>query len=366
MGILSDLSDNLNGIMENMAALSLHQLKDGEVMYRWPTQSFKGTVCELSYTGFDLYDGFLGNLLISYFYSEYFDNAKKIDYYNYLLCFQRILLKEHDCLDLNVGAYGDLGGALFVLTTLYVDSGNSRLLPLLLRVYQLIDQQIDKINSADYIYGLSGLMDRLTYSEKCKMNEVYPLLERCREKLLRAYSNENATYGYAHGVFSSVAILEKNNIIDSYSRLPLNELLEKTKNFRRRKSSWEYSWCSGELGELYTYLVLFHKNDNDSLLNYILDRFYLIFRKIKELSCPNYSLCHGILGTLDLGQMLYQLAAISQNDFHELIYMILNKPFPNVDYQYSSNGVMVGRLGKAYQILRFILPDRVPSLLVSL
>ncbi len=357
---------HLNQLMLESELLTITQMEDGHVTYRWPTQSFNDTVCELSHTGIDLYDGFLGNLLTLYFYSEYFDKSKKTVYCDYLLYFQRMLLKNHRHLDFNVGAYGDLGGALFVLSTLYIDSGNSNLLPLISSVYNLIDQQVDAISSTDYIYGLSGLTERLAYSQKCKISAVNPLLERCKQRLKQLYLTENNRYGYAHGAFSTIVILENTNIINDYSRLAFPDLLNKIKEFKRGKSSWSHSWCNGELGELYTYLALYRKNHCAMLLNHIHERFFFIFNEIKEFHCPNYSLCHGSLGLLDFGIELYKLSLISNNSIRELAYFVLRKPFPHVDYQLSSNGIMVGRLGKAYQILRFLLPEKVPSLLASL
>jgi len=65
----------LKEIIEKRHLMTVTQVKDGHEIYKWPTQSFHNNSCELSYTGMDLYDGFLGNLIVEYFYSKYFCNG---------------------------------------------------------------------------------------------------------------------------------------------------------------------------------------------------------------------------------------------------------------------------------------------------
>lgn len=352
----------LKEIVEKRHLMTVTQVKDGHEIYKWPTQAFHNNSCELSYTSMDLYDGFLGNLIVEYFYSKYFCNGDMKVYHDYLSFFQYVLADNGTRLDGNVGAYGDLGGGLFVLNAIYKDSGCHKLLPIIAQLVEHISSAVSKVESADYIYGLTGLPDRLTCSKQWLGESVTPLIDICTGYLIK--QQDVSRYGFAHGSFSLISVLEKHNFINNYSSLPLSELLQKIRAMDRRKSSWQFSWCNGELGELYTLITLFKKNGNKHILDFVVQRFYLIYAEIMSGKCVNYSLCHGSLGALDLAYELYTLSTIPEKEYAELVDRVLLNPDLKQDYQYSSNGVMVGQLGSAYQILRFLLPEKVPSILM--
>lgn len=354
----------LKEIVEERHLMAVIQAKNDSEIYKWPTQAFHKNSCELSYTGMDLYDGFLGNLIVQYFYGKYFCDSNMKLYHDYLTYFHYVLAGNDTPLEGNVGAYGDLGGGLFILNTIYKDSGCQKVLPMITQLVEYISSTVSKVESADYIYGLTGLVDRLICSKQWLGESVTPLINVCIDNLIKQQSVIESKYGYAHGVFSLISVLEKHCYMDNYSSLPFAELLQKIRAMDRRESSWQFSWCNGELGELYTLITLFKKNRNRAVLEFIVQRFYLIYDEIMNCKCANYSLCHGALGSLDLAYELFSLCKISGEEYNKLVDRVLLNPVISQDYQYSSNGIMVGQLGRAYQILRFLLPEKVPSILM--
>ncbi|WP_413787400.1 lanthionine synthetase LanC family protein [Pantoea agglomerans] len=77
-------------------------------------------------------------------------------------------------------------------------------------------------------------------------------------------------------------------------------------------------------------------------------------------------LCHGMYGFTDISYNMKSLGIITDLQHNENVNHItkrfLHKRF--TDYQLSSNGIMLGRLGVAYQLMRMNAPDEIPSVLI--
>lgn len=82
-------------------------------------------------------------------------------------------------------------------------------------------------------------------------------------------------------------------------------------------------------------------------------------------------LCHGDLGSLDIALKAYQLGFVSEKKYHGLWQHVVNKLTSLGDYYIDGNmpgfstSLMTGHAGIAYQLLRCLHPDKVPSILTT-
>ena len=360
----------------------------------WPHvtsfQQKEKTVIKITETGTELYDGILGICLTLAFAGKYY-NPK----YSFLAerCFKSYINselenaaqngKEHTTID----GFGSLGGGLYAIGQLYNLWNNKALLKksvckIMKIALHLIekDEKLDIINgSAGYLKALMSLpksyyTDTLFIEsvEKC-VNHIFKILPTPSSSFdNKAFETDQYLIGYAHGTIGiSTALASANQIL---KRDDINTWILKAveyENSFRIDGKWKIkatdnayyaSWCHGSTGMALGRLELYKYLKDDNLLK---DAKNTIINSLESMfEYDNYSLCHGLTGSIDLMLSAKEFGILSKEKAnHYIDELIRNIPEKEKVYKKrTQTGLMTGISGIAYEMLR--VKYNIPSILI--
>lgn len=343
--------------------------ENGHEVYKWGTQVYHSGKFQVGLSNFDLYDGLQGNILCSFFYGELFDSFYLDLFDKYLNSLSGFLMKcELGKIDsTGIGAFGVVGGGIFTLTTLWRFSDHILIRACLVKLISLLTKLIDNNNSLDYIYGVTGALRRLCLVEKYTTLDVSKEIQLCLSKLRLDRLSNASDSGYAHGSWGIYDTLIKcspngNTELQTFVE---NRIVPISSN-GVRNSRWEHSWCNGSIGKLVLLLTLYGSgriNEKDSIMN---DYYRIKKCLFQGGGLYPMGLCHGIVGFTDITYTMKELGFITSNEHEGIVTNVIDKWRLKQyrDYQITSNGLMTGRLGIAYQLMRMQFPNKIPSILM--
>jgi lantibiotic modifying enzyme len=358
---------HLKTIMNDMFRNEIIFYKNGSPQHVWGTQKFSNHTFQLGFTDNGLYDGLQGNILCSFFYSKLIDPDCFHYYEKYLNSFYNYLCLHEINDPAELGAFGIVGGGLFTLSTIKSNLDNelsfsSTLLNKCIdKILSAMERLISDNNSPDYIYGITGTLKRLYYAHTKTNLELNDLINVCLDKLSLCELNKR---GYAHGcwgVYDTLINIDNdrgNRLLHKFNHVPTNSSLN--------SGRWEHSWCNGTIGEI-TMLLSMYKHSKLPDLSLLMGKYHCILNDINqdEVKCP-IGVCHGALGFFDVIYEMQCLDIIQEDEYQRVCSHILSRLLNGnfIDYQISSNGLMTGKMGVAYQLMRLLHPKKIPSILV--
>ena len=404
------LYNNKNLLIDTVVATidNINNLVVDDIMLtRWPSLTVKDQEkVAAGFTGADLYDGILGQILLSLYAGDLINNVyhdNTIQYFKSYDGYIRHLQSDFpDSEDLcAIGGYGSIGGGVLVCTQiLELKSENSRAL-LQLDFDEVVASlnnlltiglaQISKDTVFDLIGGSGGyLMQLLKLKQSAAVKFIDKSLldksiDQCVEHLLINYipdfEQNNEKISFSHGTLGISYVLSQYYNLTPEPRVLA--WLKKAAEYEQhnitsfKPTDWlsstamdrfrwqgNNSWCHGTVGiglaKIYQYTLF-----DEKLYAEAVD-FALSNTQAEHYGSNNTSLCHGYLGSTELFLQAYQANLISKNDYEDNINELLANAIANNNHNASQHeyiGLMIGRAGFAYQILRLLYPDKVPSVL---
>lgn len=355
---------HLKAIMKDMFRNEITYYKNGLSQHVWGTQKFSNKKFQLGFTDNGLYDGLQGNILCSFFYSQLFDPDCFHHYEKYLNSFYGYLCSHEVNDPAELGAFGVVGGGLFTLSTIKSNVDNGLCLTVLNKcidkILSIMERLISDNNSPDYIYGITGTLKRLDYANTKLDFALEDLINICLDKLSQCDLKKT---GYAHGCWGVYDTLTRIN--NDRSNMLLHKFNSVSKNSLVDAGRWEHSWCNGTIGELIMLLSIY-KHSSLPDLSLLMVKYHEILNALNqdEVKSP-IGVCHGAFGFLDVIYEMLCLKIIKKDEYQSVCGQILSR-FINgnfIDYQISSNGLMTGKMGVAYQLMRLLHPAKIPSIL---
>lgn len=359
----------VKSIMEDMVANQLNYYINGFRVAGWGTQYYDGSKFQPGLSNYDLYDGILGNILCSFFYSRYFDHEYEKLYKEYLVFFEFYLndkgfsnIGNKEC-----GAFGIIGGGIFALATILRFSDDFKVKSCLFKLLNQIPRITEKKCSLDFIYGITGLLRRLLHVRQVTQIDVTNEIICCVKILSVENLNGMELKGYAHGVYGVYDTLLKAGFPEQKIMGKLEFVSwERAGENKKVNTRWLHSWCNGSLGEIALMLTLYKHGHV-----FIADAINTKYEHLKDsilLRGDKYpiGLCHGMYGFTDISYGMKSHGFITDIQHKENVNHITQRFLQNrfTDYQLSSNGIMLGRLGVAYQLMRINAPEEIPSVLI--
>lgn len=242
----------------------------------------------------------------------------------------------------------------------------------------IIDRYLKKIElkaiDFDFIEGLSGIIYLISKIEYDISDNKYRNIEF--ESLIEKYVNELNSFdfstmplGIAHGstgiLMALLAIYQfsnKKQVLDTIKKILICE-----QNIIKTSSELNYSWCKGKGGLILSRVILKSFNLPDPLIKELVDSEIDIFNRSDKqgyFDNLNSSLCHGIVGSIEIFDILRK---------HELEYDDIDYYLDVGDYKLKDakwftstkcklDSFMLGSSGVAYSLLRQCKKN-IPSLL---
>jgi type 2 lantibiotic biosynthesis protein LanM len=342
----------------------------------------------LDFTNLDLYSGASGIGLTFLYASEIYRNEQ---YKNIAHQVLNILLEaiEKNTLTLStIGAYSGLSGIVYTLSCFYYKLPSLKIQKALMKVLTKIETLIENDQQLDIIEGCAGFIAVLIYAKPLiEKNNFNRLLKKCVEHLLKLYPEPSvltpfqkkngysqALLGFSHGVAGIAWALNHANVYLKRTDVSLwvqealiyedqyfNKIKNNWPNFIKKSPSYQTAWCHGAPGIGLSRLTM---NLPDKMLS-------AEKNTLKNGFSGNMCVCHGSLGNLEF---LHQLKNKIPSKKRKTNYL---KAWSNTISQIEQNGLtlqvpstlflpglMLGNAGIAYQLMRLVSPEKVPSILM--
>ena len=361
----------------------------------------------------DLYDGccgislflaYLGNVSGKKIYSKLARNGIN----GVLERIEEICKKETPQI---VGAFGDIGGSMFVLTHLGVLWQDDSLLDHAEQVALLSRMQLDKSSNIDLLDGISGFVTALCGLLKVRSSAALRVLaDFCAQRIISALNCSGRSFplvswpcqirsyapltGLSHGAAGiAMALSRLAKLLDSPVYIEASQRLvdyersvfspergnwpdfrcfsgegEETGNiqdeYTSESLSWYTTWCHGAPGIGLARLSMLRDGSNDPQLE--IEVMASIETTLKSGFGLNHSLCHGDFGNLEL--ILAAGERVPRLQRERLLSMVVDSIrndglLTGLPLGIESPGLMTGIAGIGYGLLRQLEPTRVPSVL---
>lgn len=348
-----------------------------------------------------IYDGLAG---LCIFYMTLYKQTKDIELFHKATSIfnqiqndvHKINISEDDLSTIPISPLTGITGILYLMecfpNELYQKSTYSLIIKILRKIIPLTEQY-------DYMSGLTGLICFLYQSNLLKMKEKQELLNLCGMRLLELSSLsegmmswsylDGAKYterqsmvlgGYSHGSSSiSVAFymlylatsasdyLEAFQMTLKHDRslfsCEINGWID-NRNLNTKHDSG--SWCHGSAGIALSRLQLLSLGYNDSTIQKELS---IAISQIKKRLHCNLSICHGVMGNLEILHILKKAGYVVSEDLSFISESICNsinscaKILCGDDNYNSLIGLFMGISGIGYQLIRFSFWEKTPSIL---
>ncbi|MEB6613501.1 type 2 lanthipeptide synthetase LanM family protein [Staphylococcus pasteuri] len=392
---ISKLSNNSPSLLEKAESIADLLLtnsvkKDNEMC--WISMAVLGEDEEnvaYSITGHGLYDGNPGMCLL---FTYLFKLTNKYKYkeaaYRSLKPIKVSLKDIYNEKNFSIGPFMGLSGYIYVCDHMSHVFSDESLLKESIHYSEILTEFIQQDKLLDIIGGASGALivlinlyrriqtPHILESIHMLKNHIINNMRVDDEEIHWPIITSNKSYiGFSHGTSGIVAALSYyykyiNNdeyILEIISKGIESENKQYNNNFHNwfsdHTNNYTTTWCHGSSGILLSRFIvknnICHKINTENDINNAL--ISIFNRKIT----PNYSLCHGELGNLDI--LLY----IKENDKlcnHKISKEIersisnLEKNLTNIRGDINTIGLMGGITGLAYGLLRILQPGSIPSI----
>ncbi len=337
----------------------------------WPTIVHrahpKGEITNACFTSKDFYDGKVGVGLL-FLYASVLINQKYWDIA--IKCFDNCVFYESNN-NTPLGFYGGVGGILYALEKYSELLSSSKYNHLMIKILESVYLQIGTEDNADISYGTSGyLLSLLTIKSPVSKKPIFTSsLEKCIDHLTSKPLKSYDSAGFAHGMAGIVYTLSRAYTVTNNAKakewLTINA--STYMNALQKSDLSQLKWCNGTLG-----ICLAGHQAHSSLIcssqnSYNISSLYpkIISTLDDHTGMQNFSLCHGLMGVLDCLMVAKDKELMSESIYREESKKILSRIGSGEDlsYERGSIGIMTGKAGIAYQLLRLQYPDKVPSIL---
>lgn len=400
-------ANELTSLAVSLAQRELNQLINEAIQFEdqvfWSIIDYneKLDLWSATLTGVDLYNGLPGIILPF----AYAGKLLAIPQYTQWarLCVEslwRTLKIRHITSIKTIGAFTGVSGLLYLFTVLYKLWQDDELLLSIQRLLTRLGTLIKKNTALDIIDGDAGcILVLLSMQNILPQLDLLPYAKLCVQHLLTAYPDPQklpraertfatqALLGFSHGVAGMAFAL---SYYDQFNQDPkvrawIQAALDyERQNFNVAKNNWPdfrksegevaddgpamVAWCHGAAGVGLARLGM-QPYWQDPYLKTEIDT--AIKTTLAEGLDHFHCLCHGSLGNLELllnaSLQFKDLELKKQYEYHAT--RLLNKIAGN-DYRCSFGdnsaavGLMLGRAGVVYQMLRMTYPTQVPSVLL--
>ena len=365
------------------------------------TRNLYDGVFQISLLNNSIYDGLAG---ICLFYRALYECIHNKTYYeDAKLIFQQICkdvinarISSQECQTIPISPLTGITGALYLMESYPEDFYSETFYSL---IVAKIKDIVPKTEHYDYMSGIAGLICFICQAKLITKADKDQLLDLCGKRLIElgaisdgmmswAYLDgaKNAVRhrmilgGYAHGS-SSIAVALYRLYQYSYEPKYL-EAFKKTLKHDRSLYSDEISgwidnreplskqdsgsWCHGAAGVALSRLQLLDLGYGDDLIEKELK---VALPHIEKRLGYNLSVCHGMLGNLEIQKAIYSYFNINKYNSNSWEYAIINEISHNRellcgDDNYDSLvGLFMGVSGIGYQLLRFTHWSKCPSIM---
>lgn len=385
-----NLADEISNIIMNKSILIDNNCE-------WLGIGIDGATEEMTSIGMisnDLYKGLTGiGLFFSYLYRFTLDY--KYELYTKLVCTQIIegikslsfgqlkKLSEDKNNNLDIGGFTGLGGTLYGLYHIFLNINDRENLKVLIDkiilIYKsgLLSNRVDK----DIIGGICGyLMMLLSVYEKendvNKKLEIKNIILSIEKDMFGKNKIDVEGYtGFAHGTSGAISTLARINNKFSENRekrlITIKKMLEhERKLFSLKTKNWyvyeggndtSVGWCNGASGILLSRVLLKKYGYFDDMIDNEIElaKYQLITNGLGN----NITLCHGDIGNILIFMEYVNITnnEIDRKVLNSMIYEVIEyidqnkykKLYENVDIY----GLMVGRSGEGYFLLKILFPE---------
>ena len=358
---------------------------------------------ELNRTNFTLYDGLAGIGLTFVYGAKIFNNTIYIDVVKRILAWctrwiEHIGKRDNHSL---LGVFDGYCGIVYFLHHVVENLPELNATAILNTSIQILIKHIHLQHRSmllDVISGTAGILavwSRLKkyISESDYQTTLQLLLNNVIQKTSQlnspdSFNSGQTLLGFAHGVSGMVCIMQSiyvdkpspwiSNWIEqalSYERKffdlgNCNWPLLHSHSLPRTSEKKMSCWCHGAVGIGISRAYIYSLNWNDAIIPYEIAMMQKYLNK--DYLPENVNLCHGMLGNLELSILMKQQGWYADEHHSRLLEQIIHH-IPNdlnILCEYSAHisnfGLMTGKSGVAYQMMRAVEPTVVPSVLLLL
>ena len=385
------LADRSTIIVKNILDSMMSTRIQTDKVVTWATVESIGETLNPGFTGNNLYDGISGIGFV-FLYAGVFLSEKKYISISKLIKNSIINYVDQNLMDLSVGAFFGTSGILYYLCHYYHFHQEEDVAFSIDRILDHIINSISTVNDIDITHGIAGCLIAVQSVHKRMHNQKINTIEQIlQERLLDLYPNPAvnstgkttfnnlATCGFAHGVSGILyAILNSTTApksakckkwildADSYLNTCYQEIQRDWSNYTRGDKHFTVNWCNGSPGIGRYYLTTTDKGNFQTAQN----RLHSILSTIKKhaFNNRNHCLCHGNLGNFDflIQTKLKFPELICKNHYITSAVKLVSgieEDYTNTNFCSGISGLMTGKAGVAYGLLRLINPKFFPSVL---
>lgn len=322
---------------------------------------------DIALKNLDLYDGLLGNAIFFAHLAKETGNPKYEKISRKALETVKISLKDQS-LNNSIAVYSGESGYVYTLAHLGCLWEDQALINLSVNRLEYLERLLEDNTVYDFVGGLAGMIVACLNIYETTKVERFKDISLAAGIKLRLYLNNELEMGpgFSHGASGYIYSLQRLNAYDtehlSLNKKIIDELsLYEDTFYSRDNDNWDkanenrFFWCHGKPG----ILLRSDKKLNDTdIIAYKEEA--LDFEKIK-----NHSLCHGLLGNLDILLDAIETANTESvvQDFLEVLQKTSDKGWvAGLDSNVDMDGMMLGMIGIGYTFLRMHNPA-IPSIL---
>jgi type 2 lantibiotic biosynthesis protein LanM len=348
----------------------------------------KGKFFTYEILDFDLYQGVFGPLL---FLSALDSVQRKSDYSSLVEKTLHPLSKSlHEessniwqsyTLERGLGIGGGLGSVIYFFTTLAKLSQHNHFLDLAIKASKYITPEtLKKDEEFDLIFGTAGsLLALISLYKMRKEASLLPTIQACVQYLetykWKKIGFSHGAAGIAYALFKAYAILGKKSILHKAKE----GLIFEDKHFSFENNNWKFNhdsrilptnWCRGAAGIALSRVAIIDIYTSESTKRDIESALETVkasgISQCDHICCGNFGSIEFLLKASEMQGNTYL-----KTEIHHRISTLLHHR-KETGFQYPSlknkkffyPGFFKGSSGVAYQLLRFMYPESLPSVLL--
>lgn len=351
-------------------------------------------------TSIDLYNGLAGIVLSFVYGAEVLKNPKYVYFAKQgIKGLHQFWTQMNPAQEQEIGAFNGIGSSLYTLSAFYRLNKDKNIKKLMQKLLFTIPKNLDNDKELDILSGAAGCLAVIMSLQDIFSKKIWlPCAKACVNHILKMYPKPNqldpdrkisATQpmlGFSHGTTGIAYALSQyyyfeprhdiKKWIDTalkYERAEFNEQMQNWPDYRSfnqsgKNSQFMTAWCHGAPGIGLARLDMLDRWQDNEFKHEI----HVALETTKKTGFEEYQcLCHGCLGNLEL--FLYASQVLKDpkitEEYRQIASAVINylekQPFRlSVVSNEASPGLMIGRAGIAYQMLRIAAPEKVPSVLL--
>lgn len=355
-----------------------------EGLILWPFVEMVGKdVWTSSFTNMELYNGVAGIGITFAYAASIFKNDRYQEIAKASLeTLMKTLDRRQESALNNVGAFSGWGGLIYTLCLFNHLMPNVKISSYRDAILKWSAVAIDDDKILDVIGGSAGFILALfSVRKQIEPDLFFKLIQKAAQHILDHYPDPEkiSMLGLSHGIAGFVLALSKANsllqnpkiqdwikIALAYERRYFNAEKNNWPDFRQGENVFSYAWCHGAPGIGLARLMMLEILKDSDLEKEVDAAIQATLHHDKNLYT---NLCHGSLGNLDF---LLEVDKRRHEKKWDIATPYINRVVKQIHQQGSFleiagtmplPGLMTGRAGIAYQMMRLVFPEKVLSIL---